>query len=202
MQFIVCDEVFTAPPVGDNSTSTTTSTTSVLDTADAADASGERPDDADPDEHEFRRLHASHESRLLETGPEERFDRITRRARDHFGVSSASIALITEDAQVIKSVVGPIGEDLPRGVALCAKTIERDRTLIIPDASIDPEWRDHPLVAGEPGIRFYAGHPISTADGWRIGTLCLIDDQPRTFTEEDAQVLRRLAAQVQLHIWI
>jgi GAF domain-containing protein len=87
-------------------------------------------------------------------------------------------------------------------VALCAKTIENDRTLVIPNASLDPAWQDHPLVAGGPGIRFYAGHPISTADGWRIGTLCLIDDQPRTFTEKDVQVLRRLAAQIQLEIWV
>ncbi|MHA7220324.1 GAF domain-containing protein [Arthrobacter sp. MDT1-48-3] len=102
----------------------------------------------------------------------------------------------------MKSVVGPIGQDLPRGIALCAKTIEHDRTLVITDAALDPNWRDHPLVTGEPRIRFYAGHPISTAGGWRIGTLCLIDDKPRTFTEEDVQVLRRLVAQVQLHIWV
>ncbi|MHA7191993.1 GAF domain-containing protein [Arthrobacter sp. MDT2-16] len=206
---------FTAPPVGDHSASATTSTndsaasraenpagfTDEPDTAiDSMDDSG--LDDAGWDETEFRRLHALYESGLLETGAEERFDRITRQARDHFGVSSASIALITEDAQVIKSVVGPIGQDLPRGVALCAKTIERDRTLVIPDASIDPQWRDHPLVADGPRVRFYAGHPICTADGWRIGTLCLIDDRPRTFTDEDAQVLRRLAAHVQREIWV
>jgi GAF domain-containing protein len=111
-------------------------------------------------------------------------------------------ALITEDAQVIKSVVGPIGQDLPRAVALCAKTIERDGTFVIPDATIDPQWRDHALVAGGPRICFYAGHPISTADGWRIGTLCLIDDRPRTFTEEDARVVMILAAQVQLEMWV
>lgn len=188
---------FTAPPVGDHSTSATSASTADHP-AHAADG---ETDDAELDETEFRRLHALHESGLLETGAEERFDRITRQARDHFGVSSVSIALITEDSQIIKSVVGPIGENLPRGVALCAKTIEHDRTLIITDARIDPRWRDHPLVAGKPGIRFYAGHPISTADGWRIGTFCLIDDQPRTFTEADVQVLRRLAAQVQLEIW-
>lgn len=165
-------------------------------------AAGEDQDSPDSGEREFLRLQALHESGLLETGSEERFDRITRQARDHFGVGSASIALITEDAQVIKSVVGPIGQDLPRGIALCAKTIEHDRTLVITDAALDPNWRDHPLVTGEPRIRFYAGHPISTAGGWRIGTLCLIDDKPRTFTEEDVQVLRRLVAQVQLHIWV
>lgn len=220
---------FTAPPVGDHSASATTSTNDLAASRTENTAGFTEPDTAVDsmngpglddsglddaglddagldgpglDETEFRRLHALYESGLLETGAEERFDGITRQARDHFGVSSASIALITEDAQVIKSVVGPIGQDLPRGVALCAKTIERDRTLVIPDASIDPQWRDHPLVADGPRVRFYAGHPICTADGWRIGTLCLIDDRPRTFTDEDAQVLRRLAAHVQREIWV
>jgi hypothetical protein len=196
---------FTAPPVGDHGAGAgvpAVDSTDSTDSGDPTQATVEAGHGPDPDEAEFRRVHALYESRLLETGPEERFDRITRQARDHFGVSSASIALITEDAQVIKSVVGPIGQDLPRAVALCAKTIEKDRTLVIPDATIAPQWRDHPLVAGGPRIRFYAGHPISTVDGWRIGTLCLIDEQPRTFTEEDVQVLRRLAGQVQLELWV
>lgn len=213
---------FTAPPAGDHTTSTTASSIASATSTNHPDhpgpGSGEHgasddsegrasesdglEDGPEVDEAEFRRLHALYGTGLLETGSEERFDRITRRARDHFGVSSASIALITEDAQVIKSVVGPIGQDLPRGLALCATTIERDRTLVIPDATCDPRWRDHPLVTGGPRVRFYAGYPLSTADGWRIGTLCLIDDQPRAFTDEDVQVLRGLAAQVQLEIWV
>ncbi|MHA7279909.1 GAF domain-containing protein [Arthrobacter sp. MDT2-2] len=191
---------FSAPPAGDHTTSV--ASTDSADSGKPIDAPADYEDDPGLDETEFRRLQALYESGLLETGAEERFDRITRQARDHFGVSSASIALITEDAQIIKSVVGPIGQDLPRGVALCAKTIEHDRTLVIPDATLDPQWRDHPLVADGPRVRFYAGHPICTADGWRIGTLCLIDDQPRIFTEEDVQVLRRLAARVQLEMWV
>ncbi|MHA7180175.1 GAF domain-containing protein [Arthrobacter sp. MDB2-24] len=190
---------FAAPPVGDHSM---TGAETPLEAATATGAGGEEVDNAGLDETEFRRLHALHESGLLETGSEERFDRITRQARDHFGVSSASIALITQDAQVIKSVIGPLGQDLPRHLSLCATTIKHDRTLVIPDATADPEWRDHPLVAGGPEVRFYAGHPICTAAGWRIGTLCLMDDRPRTFTQEDVQVLRRLAAQVQVQIWI
>ncbi|MEG9249682.1 GAF domain-containing protein [Arthrobacter sp. Soc17.1.1.1] len=193
---------FTAPPVGDHGAGGGLPAAGSADPADPTHTAVDGGDDRDPDEAEFRRVNALYESGLLETGPEERFDRITRQARDHFGVSSASIALITEDAQVIKSVVGPIGQDLPRAVALCAKTIERERTLVIPDATTDPQWRDHPLVSGGPRIRFYAGHPVSTADGWRIGTLCLIDDRPRTFTEEDVQVLRRLAGQVQRELWV
>lgn len=196
------DYDFTALPAGDHST-----TNEGLPAADSPRGTSgttapEPGDGSELDEAELRRLHALHETGLLDTGAEERFDRITRKARDHFGVSSASIALVTEDAQVIKSVVGPIGQNLPRSIALCATTIEKDRTLVIPDARSHPQWRDHPLVTGGPGIRFYAGHPLCTIGGWRIGTLCLIDDQPRTFTEHDAVVLRRLAAQVQLEIWV
>ncbi|WP_189636329.1 GAF domain-containing protein [Arthrobacter sp. NamB2] len=182
---------FTAPPAGDHSTST----------QQGASHDEGRGKTSALEDAEFRRCHALHETGLLESGAEERFDRITRDAREHFGVSSSSIALITADAQVIKSVVGPIGQDLPRDLALCARTIERDRTLVIPDAGSDPAWRDHPLVADGPEVRFYAGHPVSTAEGWRIGSLCIIDDRPRRFTEEDEVHLRRFAAQVQLELW-
>jgi hypothetical protein len=175
---------FAAPPAGDHSAGPTT---------------GEGGQDEDDDE--FRRCDALRETGLLDTGAEERFDRITREARDHLGVSSASISLITADSQVIKSVIGPLGQDLPRDLSLCARTIEQDRTLVIEDAGKHPQWHDHPLVAGGPKVRFYAGHPISTAGGWRIGSLCVMDDQPRTFTDEDALVLRRLAARAQLQIW-
>ncbi|WP_051476565.1 GAF domain-containing protein [Arthrobacter sp. Br18] len=185
---------FHIPAVGDASKSSTPDASS-----DAFHGPGE--DDVD-DDAEFRRCHALYESGLLETGVEGRFDRITTEARDHFGVNSASIALITEDAQVIKSVIGPIGQNLPRDVGLCSTTIEKDRTLVITDASTDPDYRDHPLVTGGPEVRFYAGHPVSTVGGWRIGALCLIDDQPRAFTEDDERDLRAFAARVQVEIWV
>ncbi|WP_049822536.1 GAF domain-containing protein [Arthrobacter sp. H41] len=193
---------FHLPAVGDASTITT----SPYASHNASGGAFQRADNAEldataDDEREFRRCHALYESGLLETGAEERFDRITAQARNHFGVSSASIALITEDSQVIKSVIGPIGQDLPRDIALCARTIEKDRTLVITDAGTDPDYRDHPLVAGGPEVRFYAGHPVSTTGGWRIGTLCLIDDRPRAFTEDDKQALRTFAARVQSEMW-
>jgi hypothetical protein len=205
---------FAAPPAGDHSTSSTSMTSiGVPSSPDAAGAgaadvgaagpvTGGHEFHADVHEIEFRRVQALHESRLLETGNEERFDSITRQARDHFGVSSSSIALITEDSQVIKSVIGPLGQDLPRDLSLCATTIKHDRTLVITDASVHPQWRDHPLVAGGPKVRFYAGHPVCTAGGWRIGTICLMDDRPRAFSDEDVQVLRRIAAQVQIEMWV
>jgi GAF domain-containing protein len=210
---------FTALPVGDHTTASLTTpkhdslsepSSSALYTQefdpyeveDGLDGLDGLDEEDEEDELEFRRVHALYESGLLESGTEERFDRLTRQAQNHFRVSSASIALITEDTQVIKSVTGPLGHNLPRSMSLCALTITQGGPLIIPDASRDPDWRDHPLVAGGPKVRFYAGHPVSTADGWRIGTLCLMDDRPRSFTENDAQVLRRLAMQVQFEIWI
>ena len=165
-------------------------------------AAGGREGLMDTDEPELRRCCALYESGLLDIGSEERFDRITRRARERFRVGSASIALITEERQVIKSVAGPIGEDLPREHALCAVTVREDRTLVIQDAGHDPRFRNHPWVTGGPRLRFYAGHPISTADGWRIASLCVVDQQPRQFTEEDARDLRNLAGEVQLEMWL
>ena len=129
---------FTAAPVGDHSTS------SAAVSDDNPTHGAHRSSKDFLDEAEFQRCQALYESGLLESGAEERFDRITRQARDHFGVSSASIALITQDAQVIKSVTGPLGQDLPRELSLCARAIEQDRTLVITDASIHPQWRDHP----------------------------------------------------------
>ncbi len=152
-------------------------------------------------EAEDRRCRALYATGLLDTGAEARFDDITGRARERFGVKSASIALIAEDRQFIKSAAGPIGRDLPREVALCARTIEASRTLVVTDASTDPELGDHPLVVEGPQVRFYAGHPIETVDGSRIGTLCIIDDEPRAFSEEDARDLRRMALDVQIEIW-
>ncbi|WP_167399049.1 GAF domain-containing protein [Arthrobacter pityocampae] len=165
---------------------------------------GQQLDEAseEDDDPEYRRCNALYETGLLDTGAEDRFDRYTRRAREHFGVSSASMALITEDRQVIKSVSGPIGQDLPRDIALCARTIEASGALIITDAATDPEYCDHPLVVDGPHVRFYAGYPITTADGWRIGTLCLIDDRPRSFSDDDALTLQRMALDLQIEIWV
>lgn len=193
---------FHAPPLGDKSAGTAPGAASNLIQGDSDCEAGDPDLDGAVEDAEFRRCQALYESGLLDGGADDRFDRITARAREHFGVSSASIALITEDSQVIKSVVGPIGQDLPRHLSLCARTIEKNRTLVITDASIHPDWRNHPLVTGGPGVRFYAGHPLSTADGWRIGTLCLIGDRPRTFSEDDQRTLRALAHQAQAEMWV
>lgn len=165
---------------------------------------GNGPAGGSPDlteDREFRRLQALYRSGLLDTGAEARFDRLTARTREWFDVSSSSIALIAEDRQVIKSLAGPIGQDLPLELSLCAVTVTADRTLVIPDALQHPSYRDHPLVTVGPKVRLYAGHPLTSVDGWRIGSLCVMDDKPRDFTENDVRDLRSFAQLVQEEIW-
>jgi hypothetical protein len=153
-----------------------------------------------PDEGERQRLDSLRQTGLLHTPAEERFDRITRRAQEHFGVSSATIALIGEKDQFIKSIAGSIGENVPREVSFCNETIRSARTLIVGDALLDQRFVGNPLVREAPHIRFYAGHPLTGPGGWRIGTLCVLDDRPREFSEEDERELRSLAGLVQLEL--
>ncbi|GAA3404804.1 GAF domain-containing protein [Pseudarthrobacter polychromogenes] len=153
-----------------------------------------------PERAEAERLKSLHETDLLYTGPEEVYDRVVAAAWKFFGVGAASLSLIAEDAQFFKSAVGPLREEAPRVIALCTETVERNSMLIINDTLADDRFASNPLVTGEPYIRFYAGYPLHGPRGWNIGTLCVIDQQPRTFSPSDQQVLRTLAAVVQKDI--
>ncbi|MHA7155351.1 GAF domain-containing protein [Arthrobacter sp. TMN-50] len=153
-----------------------------------------------PGEAESQRLLAVDQTGLVDTAAEERFDRITRQAQERFGVSSVSVALITDRRQFLKSVVGPLSRNTPRDVALCNETIRRAGPLIINDTLADPRFKNNPLVTGEPHIRFYAGYPIFGTKGWAVGTLCIIDQTPRVFSAEDQQELKALAMIIQQEI--
>jgi hypothetical protein len=149
-----------------------------------------------PERAEEERLASLRETDLLHTGPEETFDRVVNAARD-YGAGAASLSLIAKDAQFFKSVVGPLREETPRQIALCTETVRRDSMLVINDTLTDEQFASNPLVIGDPYIRFYAGYPLHGPRGWNIGTLCVIDQKPRTFTSSDEVVLRSLAAIVQ-----
>ncbi|GAB3551015.1 hypothetical protein GCM10027404_19320 [Arthrobacter tumbae] len=146
---------------------------------------------------ERRRLDSLAQTGLFGTPAEERFDRITREAQRVFGVSSSSLALIGERQQFIKSVTGPIGQNVPRDVSFCNETIREKRMLVVRDALLHEQFRTNPLVLEQPHIRFYAGYPLTGPEGWRIGSLCIIDDKPREFSLEDEMALRLLAGQAQ-----
>jgi GAF domain-containing protein len=154
-----------------------------------------------PRDAEENRLASLYASGLLDravTGP---LERLPRMARAYFDVKGAAFTLITEDELVTKSLIGTLEGAMPRDQTFCNQTIRFDRTFVVPDTHQDPQFRDSPFVTGPPFIRFYAGHPIHGPGDMRIGALCIIDDNPRTFTASDAHKLRTLAALIQVEIW-
>ena len=143
------------------------------------------------------RLEDLSRTRLLDTPPEERFDRITRLAQALFGVSAASIALIDEKRQFLKSFVGPLSRESERRHTFCTETIKSADTLVVENAITDERFRNSPLVTGNPHIKFYAGRPLRGPGGTHVGTFCIIDQSPRTFSDDERKVLADLTAIIQ-----
>jgi PAS domain S-box-containing protein len=146
---------------------------------------------------EARRLEALRNLNILDTPAEERFDRITRLAQHLFHVPIALVSLIDKDRQWFKSRQGLEAHETPRDLAFCAHAILGPETMVVPDARLDPRFQANPLVTSDPNIRFYAGRPLATLDGSRVGTLCLIDNQPRQLNDDEKQVLSDLGALVE-----
>ena len=132
----------------------------------------------------------------FETQPEERFDRITRLACKVFHVPIALISLIDAERQWFKSRQGIPLQQAPRAESLCAHTILGDGIMMVPDTLADSRFADNPLVTGNPHVRFYAGHPIHSPDGARVGSLSIIDRRPRELSVDDQGMLADLAAMI------
>ncbi|AFZ69584.1 bifunctional diguanylate cyclase/phosphodiesterase [Deinococcus peraridilitoris] len=133
---------------------------------------------------------------ILDTLPEDAFDRLAKQAAAHYHAPIALISLIDQDRQWFKACVGLDDREASRDVSFCAHALHADTPLIIPDATQDERFSQNPFVTGEAHIRFYAGAPIITPRGHRLGTLCVVDTQPRAFSFEDAEFLQQLAASV------
>jgi diguanylate cyclase (GGDEF)-like protein len=130
---------------------------------------------------------------VLDTLPEERFDRLTRLAKRMFDVPIALVSLVDVNRQWFKSRQGLDATETPRDISFCSHAILNDDIFEIPDARDDGRFSDNPLVTGNPGIRFYAGCPLSVGKGMRVGTLCLVDTVPRQLSCEDRALLHDLA---------
>ncbi|HWA94752.1 MAG TPA: GAF domain-containing protein [Terracidiphilus sp.] len=143
-----------------------------------------------PDESE--RIAALHRLAILDTPAEDRFDRLTRLAMRAFDVPIASISLIDTNRQWFKSCGGISVCETSRDISFCAHAIAFDEILYVENAHKDERFRDNPLVVHEPKIRFYAGCPLSV-NGYKMGTFCIIDRKPRSFSDEDRRLLRDLA---------
>jgi len=144
-------------------------------------------------ENEEERLKSLYLSDLLDTGADERFDRLTRIAKKVFQVPVVLISLLDRDRQWLLACEGLGTRETPRNISFCGHAILQEGPFIVNDAVNDERFHDNPLVIGEPYIRFYAGYPVHLPDGEVAGTLCLINSKPRSFNDDDIASLRDLA---------
>lgn len=142
---------------------------------------------------EARRLQSLRALNVLDTPAEERFDRLTRVAKRAFGVPIALVSLVDQDRQWFKSCQGLDASETARDISFCGHAILGDHVFVVADAACDPRFHDNPLVVGGPRIRFYAGCPLSAPDGSKLGTLCIIDTEPREFDQTDCELLSDIA---------
>lgn len=146
---------------------------------------------------EARRIATLRGLNILDTPPEERFDRLTRLAQHLLNVPIAVVSLVDSNRQWFKSCQGLAASETPRSISFCGHAILDEQLFVIPDALLDPRFADNPLVVDAPHIRFYAGQPLKASDGSRLGTLCVIDSKPRHLTQAERDGLRDLAVLVE-----
>ena len=142
---------------------------------------------------EPERLSALAASRLVDTQADDRFNRIVRLASLATGSPIALVSLLTSTRQWFKARVGLDAESTPREWAFCSHAVLSEAPFIVEDAARDPRFRNNPLVQGDPQIRFYAGVPVRDKDGYALGTLCVIDREPRKLRGTELQALQDLA---------
>ena len=133
---------------------------------------------------------------VLETAPEITFDQITALAASICDTKMALVSLVDENRQWFKSCFGISASETPREVSFCGHAILSDEVFVVPDARLDPRFHDNPLVTGELNVRFYAGCPLITPSGKRIGTLCVIDSVPKSLSDAQVRTLKSLASHV------
>lgn len=145
-------------------------------------------------ENEQERLAAVRRYGVLDTPPDGSFDRITALAARFFDVPISIVSVVDTDRIWFKSRHGIDAREIGRDPGLCASAICQSGPWLVADAGVDPRTIDNPLVAGELGLRFYLGVPLTTSDGFNLGTLNVIDVEPRKVTEEEIETLCDLAA--------
>lgn len=143
--------------------------------------------------NEEKRLEVLRQYRVLDTAAEQVFDEITRLAAECCQTPISLLSFIDENRQWFKSNVGLPLTETSRDVAFCAHAILQGDLFEVTDAQVDERFADNPLVTGEPYVRYYAGMPLMTPDGYPLGTLCVVDRVPRELTQEQKDKLRALA---------
>ena len=142
---------------------------------------------------EAARLAALDRYEILDTTPEETFDKLTALVRTTLGVPIAIISLLDAKRQWLKSAMGRLSQEMPREHSFCTHTIKTRTPLVISDSLEDERFAQNPVVVGPPYIRSYLGIPLETPDGYNIGALCAIDSVPRYFNPQDVETLKSFA---------
>lgn len=145
---------------------------------------------------EDKRLQALRALLILDTPPEERFNRITQFAAFEFDMPIALVILVDDERQWCKSAAGIEFCSSSRDISFCGHTILQDEIMVVEDATQDKRFFDNPLVLGEPHIRFYAGAQLTLPTGEKVGSFCIIDRKPRTLDESDLKILSTLRQMV------
>ena len=157
---------------------------------------GPRPSACPVPNREADRLESLGAYGILDTPPEEAFDDLAALASRICDAPMALISLVDRDRQWFKARIGIDIAETRRDIAFCAHTIAGDGIMVVPDARADARFAENPLVTGGPRLRFYAGAPLRTADGHALGTLCVLDREPRKLTEEQLRGLEVLSREV------
>jgi PAS domain S-box-containing protein len=146
-------------------------------------------------DNEAERLVALRRYDVLDSPAEPAFDALTKLASYLLKAPIALVSLVDRDRQWFKARYGLEAPEAPRDVSFCAHVVAQERLLVVEDARADERFADNPFVKGAPHIRFYAGQPLRTDDGFTLGTLCVVDQRPRKLSDQETEMLRLLAGQ-------
>ncbi len=152
-------------------------------------------------QYEKERLDALHSLNILDTSPDEQLDELTKEVQTEFDCKTCLVSLVAEDRQWFKSRQCMDVAETPRNISFCTYAIAEEEYLIVPDAKADKLFANNPLVTGSPFIRAYAGVILRNQDGYELGTLCLLYDQAREFTEDEINKLKHYARLVETIIF-